>query len=333
MDELCEKINRKVTKTAISCYENGKMMPESSVVIALANALNVKIDYFFRPFTVSLNNVSFRKKAKLNGQKAVKAIQEKINDRIERYIEIESIFSIVNNFSTNFSNISVCSESDVYALAKRLRNEWNLGEDSIVNVVEMLEEHEIKVIEIDADKKFDGLSGFVENVNIPIIVLNKDFDIERKRFTALHELAHILLHFDELFTEKEKEKMCNLFASEVLIPKETFIKLIGSSRSNISLQELKPIQQRYGISVRALMYKAKELNIITENRYLHFCKTLSFDKQFAQAVDESMGGNEHSERFERLVFRALASELITTSKAAVLLNTDIETVRNDLKIV
>ncbi len=38
------------------------MMPDSRVLIALAAALGVKIDYFFRPFTVEVNHVEFRKK-------------------------------------------------------------------------------------------------------------------------------------------------------------------------------------------------------------------------------------------------------------------------------
>ncbi|GAB1483181.1 hypothetical protein MASR2M78_19970 [Treponema sp.] len=49
-----------------------------------------------------------------------------------------------------------------------LRKVWKLGEDGIQNVIEMLEEHRIKVLEIDADLSFDGLSTIV-NARYPVI--------------------------------------------------------------------------------------------------------------------------------------------------------------------
>jgi Zn-dependent peptidase ImmA (M78 family)/DNA-binding XRE family transcriptional regulator len=332
MDKLCSKMQNKVSKTAIMRYEKGEMMPNSSVMISLSNALNVKVDYFFRPFAASLDKIEFRKKARLKSNKAIFAIKEKIRDKVERYIEIENILSITTNFFTDFSNICVHSDDDIYLLSKRLRKEWELGEDSIVNVVELLEEHAVKVIEIDVNSNFDGLSVFVENT-IPVIVLNKNFEHERKRFTALHELAHILINFDSSLPNKEIEKLCNLFASEMLLPKEVFMHLIGNSRHNISLRELKSIQAQFGISVRALMYKAKELNIITENRYNFFCISINKDDRLKREIDKSTANEEYSSRFERLVYRALASDIITLSKAAVLLDTDINTIRDGLDLL
>lgn len=57
-----------------------------------------------------------------------------------------------------------------------------------MNVIGLLEEHGIKVMEIDALGFFDGLSSMVNDV-YPVIVLNKNFCSEHKRFTALHELG------------------------------------------------------------------------------------------------------------------------------------------------
>jgi predicted HTH domain antitoxin len=42
---------------------------------------------------------------------------------------------------------------------------------------------------------------------------------------------------------------------------------------------------------------------------------------------------EESSRFERLVFRALASEVISISKASTLLNLSVNEVRNQLNLV
>ena len=58
-------IGNSVSKQAISKYEAAKMMPNSTILAALAIALDVEPDYFFRPFSFDLNEfkVSFRKKS------------------------------------------------------------------------------------------------------------------------------------------------------------------------------------------------------------------------------------------------------------------------------
>ena len=55
MDQLVAKIGGLVTKQAISKYESAKMLPNDTVLVALATALDVDADYFFRPFTFDLN--------------------------------------------------------------------------------------------------------------------------------------------------------------------------------------------------------------------------------------------------------------------------------------
>ena len=330
MDSLCEKANNALTKQSISKYEAGKMMPDSKSLIILANALGVNIDYFFRPVVVSIENVEFRKKSKL-GTKQIDSIKEVVKDKLERYFEIESIIDIQSEFKPAYNNLLIQGESDVFSIVACIKNDWKLGEDGINNLIEILEENKIKVIEIDAHNSFDGLSGFANGKN-PIIVLNKNFDSERKRFTALHELGHLLLNFDSSIDEKQIESYCNLFASEMLISKDVFIQKIGMNRRDISLQELQDIQEQFGISIDALMYKAKSLNIITENRFKTFCIKKKQAK-FKEAVEQSRYKQEQSNRFVRLVYRALASEIISISKAGILLNTSVNAVRNQLNLV
>ena len=72
----------------------------------------------------------------------------------------------------------------------------------------------------------------------------------------------------------------------MLISKDVFIQKIGLNRRDISLQELQDIQEQFGISIDALMYKAKELNIITESRYKTFRIKKSQAPQFKEAVEE-----------------------------------------------
>ncbi|MDE6560107.1 MAG: helix-turn-helix transcriptional regulator, partial [Muribaculaceae bacterium] len=52
LEKLSQSLSSSVTRQAINKYEKGLMKPDSRVLIALAGALGVKIDYFYRPFTV-----------------------------------------------------------------------------------------------------------------------------------------------------------------------------------------------------------------------------------------------------------------------------------------
>ena len=307
------------------------MLPNSTNLIALANALNVRPDYLLRPFTVSLDKIEFRKKSKMS-VKEEKAIKEKIRDKIERYIEVEEILGISSDFINPILQNAVIAPSDVCRIAEQLKAAWQLGQDGIPYIIEMLEDHCVKVIEMDAPDTFDGLSGIIGE-HKPIIVLNKNFPVERKRFTAMHELGHLLLDFDDALPQKDVERFCNLFANEMLISLDVFKKLLGVSRHDISLNELRAIQSNYGISVEAQMFKAKQLGIISESRYKYFCITKNQNQAFRELVEKSTFHEEKSNRFSSLVYRALASELISFSKASELLNESIYVVREQLELV
>ena len=328
MDDLCAKMKNLVSKQTISKYESGKMLPNSTNLIALANALNVKPDYLLRPFTVSLDRIEFRKKSKMS-VKEERAIKEKIRDKIERYIEVEEILGISSDFTNPIRENSVIAPSDVYRIAEQLKAAWQLGHDGIPYIIEMLEEHCVKVIEMDAPDTFDGLSGIIGDRK-PIIVLNKNFPVERKRFTAMHELGHLLLDFDDALPQKDVERFCNLFANEMLISLDVFKKLLGISRHDISLNELRAIQSNFGISVEAQMFKAKQLGIISESRYKYFCISKNKNPAFREQVEKSTFHEEKSTRFASLVYRA---ELISFSKASELLNESIYVVREQLELV
>ena len=334
MDALCEKIGNAVSKQAISKYERGESLPGSHILILLSQALDVKPDYFFRESQFAISNIEFRKKAKL-GAKQVESIKEEIRDIIERYMEIEALWEYEPSFSNPIKDIHVVSDKDVYAVVQHLKSAWNVGEDGILSVTDLLESKNIKVVEITTDPSFDGLSGCINNdANVPFVVVNKSFEIERLRFTALHELAHLLMNLPEMMEKKEKERLCNLFASEMLVSSEAFTDALGEKRYDISLRELKVLQAVYGISVDALMFKAKTLGVISESKYTSFCIKKNQYVELKKSVEASAyKGIEESTRFERLVYRALASDMISCSKAAILLNESMEEVKSKLELV
>lgn len=327
--DLCALVEDKVSPTAIAKYEKGLMMPSSEVLIALSKALGLKLDYFFRPFTVAINSskFEFRKSSNL-GAKQVEALKCLVCAEIEKYIEIESIVGESPTFVFDYSNTLVEGEDEAMLMALRFRRDMNIGLDAIASVVELLESAGVKIIEIDHDRKFLGTCNEADGV--PVIVINRNMTSERKRMTILHELGHLLMCFAE---GVDKEKMCTVFANEVLIPSDRFKAIIGEARHDISLVELQAIQREYGLSVDALMAKACQLNIITERRYTSYHKKKNALPAFKSEVERSLYPMEYTNRFDRLVYRSLASEMISFSKAAVLLDIPVGVVHERLNLM
>lgn len=329
MEELGNILTPAVTRQAINKYEKGQTMPDSRMLLAFGNALGVKPDFFFRPFTVEVDRVMFRKDAKFPEKKSA-AIRERVREELERYLEAEQLCGTLTPFTLDARLIA--SEEDVCDYALEVRAMLGLGSDGISNVIEVLEDNGIKVIEISEDETFEGLSWFA-NDDIPVIVVNDNLTSERKRFTLLHELGHLLMRHPADTPAKEIENNCNIFACELLIPSEVLISRLGRKRHDISLAELSDLQKLYGISVDALMADLRRLNVITGRRLDGYLKKKKNYPDFKSVVERSLAIPETSGRFVRMVYRALADEVISFSKAAALLNTSVETVKRQLQLV
>lgn len=326
MEDLCEKMEPKVTKMAISKYENGQMQPNSATLLSIAKALDLPIDYFFRPIRFKIGGVKFRKKSSVS-KKEIRMVEETIVDSVERYINIEEICNVPVK-EIGLKCFPVKTMEDAKKAAQNLRVEWNLGIDGIPNVIDLLEDHGYKIVEVDAPETFDGLSSS-GNEKHPIIVLGKSCNSERKRFTALHELGHLVMRFEEGLESKEEEFLCHSFAGEMLIPESEMARILGIARKSVSAKEIRPLQERFGMSYDALMHKAKESGIISLQCYKWYFIHKNQDPAYKRFVEKSLYREEKSNRFESLVYKALYSDLITVSKAANLLRINIDDVRED----
>jgi Zn-dependent peptidase ImmA (M78 family)/DNA-binding XRE family transcriptional regulator len=324
LQELADNTSIAISKQALHKYELDSMKPTGEVLIALAKALDVKPDYFLRE-PVELASVEFRKKAKLSVKQAER-IKEKVKEFLERYLEVEQLLNIKTKFSNPIKNINIGEVEDVEKAALKLIKGWNLGFDPIPNVIEMLENNAVRVIEMDAPDEFDGLSTFVSD--IPVVVINKNYSVERKRFTALHELGHLVLSIEK---GADKERICHAFAGALLLPDDCLEKLIGDKRNNIAPGELVSIKEQFGISVQAIMMRAQLKGIVDKNAAERFWKSIAGNKK-----EEGLGafaGREKSYRFEHLVFRLAAEDVVSLSKAANLAGLKLAAFREQMDAV
>ena len=314
----------KLSHAALQKYEKGEMGPDSQVLLALARVFGLDTGFFFRHKAVELGTIEFRKLTDFP-QREVNRVREEAADFFEKYLQVEEILEITVEPLLR-ADLSRLPADDEEALglateeaAEKIREAWKLGEDAIFNVRETLEEHGIKVAEVESPESFNGFSGWADE-RTPVIVLARwlDGDLPRKRLTALHELGHLVMKLPDGISHKLKESLCYRFAGALLLPAGVLRTRVGTKRPDgISHRERIGIKEDRGISVAALMRRAKDLGIVSPAGYKSFCFQNRMNRK---AEPGRWHGVEKSDRYEQMVWRAVSQELITRAKAAELLD-------------
>ena len=327
---LAEQVN--LSPMAISKYENSRMSPSSDVLLRLARALGVKVGYFNRPLQVSVVCPAFRKHSRL-GKKRQGAIEGQIIETLERYLAVEEVFA--PGQLPDFEMPEACKGSitcveQAEDVADRLRQEWKLGEDPIANLCETLEDRGVKVILLEGiDDHFDGYSCWA-NGSIPVVAsrVANDLPGDRQRFNLAHELGHLLL--EDMITEGvDNEKVCHRFAASFLVPHTAVQQETGGDRDTIYFEELHSLKHKWGLSMSAWLRRLADRGIISQTEYEISMRTFS-KRGWRQVEPGEQVKPEQTGRFERLVQRAVAEDIISVSRAADFLNRPLIEVRREL---
>jgi Zn-dependent peptidase ImmA (M78 family)/transcriptional regulator with XRE-family HTH domain len=298
---------------AISKYERDLDTPSSGVLLRLARALDVKTEYFLRPVTVTVSVPTYRRRISLP-RKQEQAIIAQVQEWLERYLDVESFFGPPDFELPPDLDRRVTSPDDVERVATGLREGWDLGLAPIESLVEVLEDHGIKVGLIEGHQDFDSLTFWVDDA-IPVIVVKRGIPGDRQRFNLAHELGHLVLKPAEGVDE---EAAAYRFAGAFLVPEPVARFELGSHRQMLGPHELHLLKHKYGLSMQAWIYRAKNLGILSES-----AATQLFHEFRQQGWHREEPGDqippEEPARMKRLVLRALAEDLISRSRAAELL--------------
>ncbi|MBK8623992.1 MAG: ImmA/IrrE family metallo-endopeptidase [Saprospiraceae bacterium] len=323
LQDLANKLGNTISRQGLHKYETGVVSPDKYMLKKLSEILEVPLDYFYKDVSsLNLSKIEFRKLHVLPS-KEESTIVEVTKDILTRYLEIESILGITSKFENPLESIPLIKNyDDVSASAKKVRIFWNMGNDPIANVIDLLEDNGIMVIKVKTADSIDGFQTWV-NETIPVIGFNENklHKPDRIRFTLLHELCHLLLgdKFGDA-TENQIEKYCNHFAGVMLIPEDALKKELGNHRNNIMMQELGAIKKQYGISMQAILMRLSICGILNPNavkQIFNAFRLMGWDKN--EPFD--FHGFEQSDRMQQLIFRAMAEGLISENKAVELSNT------------
>jgi len=304
---------------AISKYERNEVTPGSDVLLRLAKALGVRVEYFFRTKSVELEGIEFRKRASLSKPEERRIIAD-VQDRLERWVGLDEIFppSEAMQFVLPQRLPKRIEDMDaIEALALAVREAWELGHNPIPDLIDTLEEHGIRVIVTPhiGKERFDGLAASV--AGMPVIAIGREWPGDRQRFTLAHELGHLILQ-GRLAEGLNEEKACDRFAGAFLVPGEVVIEALGAKRNWLEPRELLLLKQEYGLSMAGWTYRARDMGVLektTHGRYWGFMRKQGWHKSEPGPQYPS----EASRLFEKRLYHALAEDWVGEAKAAELL--------------
>lgn len=265
MEKLAELTGGIITKQSISRYEKGLMLPKRVAKLALAKALNIS-DSYFDGTNISIDMPMLRTTSggKLS-EDELQALEAKLSFWAEQYLAKEKEAGFPTQFLNPIKDTKVSTLEDAIQASILLREKWHCGDGPIASILRLLERKGIMILAANLPEYVFGMSTWADKKH-PLMILDfnpEKSSVEKLRFTAVHELAHLLLSFPQE-SDYSVEKRCDLFASFFLLPKHTFIEELGSEkREHITLEEMIDIKELYGESLAASIIAARDYGIIT----------------------------------------------------------------------
>ena len=273
------------------------------------------------------DRIRFREGEKLPARSA-SMLKHRLADYLQRCLGLEALLGTTSEFENPIRNLPVGTPEEVEAAAGEVRRRWDLGSGPIVNLLSLLEDRGIRVYESHGIEGFEGLSGtFGAEPAVPFIAVSRDFPDDRVRFTTAHELAHILCGFPE---SEGEEDLCHRFAGAFLLPESAAEKAFsGGPRRRVTLGELAEIKAAFGISLQAVMYRARALGLISGRRLRAFRETVKA-RGWSVVEPVNFSGAERASRFRNLVRRAVVSGVLDVDRASKLAGIPAEEIRDEI---
>lgn len=322
LDELVAEIGGVVTKTALSKYERNLIKPSNKVLNAIAKAFDTKAIHLAIPPELNIEFVAYRKGSGLSKKDQLQ-VENLVATSLEDRIKVQDLL-----FPSGVSNLPVKEYKidkieDVEDAAVDLRNKWNLGLDPISNIVQNLENNFVHVITIHHQKSFDGISalGFDSNSKLKAaaVVSKRNIPGERQRLNLTHELGHIVL---DIPARLDEEKVAFRFGGAFLAPKDTIHKVVGSRRDHFQVRELFILKKYFGLSVQALLFRFRDLEIITQSIFSNWYMIINrngWKKNEPNPIKEEL-----PQWFEKSILHAFSEGLISSDEASRLLGDEVD---------
>lgn len=338
--------NAGLSLPAIKSLELATSEPRMRTMQAIARALDVKLQELFRPVR-ELRTVRFRSAKRMQNRENILA---EVSRWIDDFNFLEESLNKKMSFSLGVLRTQ-CSRARLAEAAALCRKKLGLkATEPIHNICGLLEYAGVKVFPIPmASDSFFGLSVGEEDGG-PAVVVNvwERISVERRIFSAAHELGHLMLHPDaydvtKVDEIKEEEQEADRFAGHFLMPNEGFRKEWNEAAGLHFVDRVFKVKRIFRVSYKTVLSRLLEEGAVDKSIWMkfnaayqqHYSRKLSF-KEEPMGIDpaEPFGMQRfdfYEDRFKRLTREAVEKDIISLSRGAEMLRIGIEEMQDLLQ--
>lgn len=255
-----------LTQSHISRIEKDQSQPDDESVALLAATLGVAPEFFSRPPSAELSAHSpqLRARSRLTQRSKMSALQW---GRLV-YEQHERLRELANPLPVRLPTLYGVTPS---AAAKEIRALLGFSQNQpLPYLVLAAERVGVTVLGLPiSDGSLDAYCAW--RGEEPIVGLLDGVPGDRLRFSLAHELGHLVMHrLRDVSRDIEVE--ADAFAAELLTPLDA---IANEMPSRPTLSSLTMLKTRWGVSVKSLIRRARELQVIDQDRATSLYRQIS----------------------------------------------------------
>lgn len=145
-------------------------------------------------------------------------------------------------------------------VAQRVRRDLGVPAGPVEDLVGVLESAGVAVMRTDlGSAKIDALMSWPPGRR-PVVLLGSSAPGDRQRFSVAHEMGHAVMH---QVPSETQEIEADKFAAEFLMPRTD----IAAELKDVTVPKLAHLKSHWGVSMSALLRRARDLAQISEATY------------------------------------------------------------------
>lgn len=342
-----------ISRIAYRDIENGKTAdPRVRTLQRIAEALQIGLPALLVE-TPRLTNVRFRARKKLSARQRAwrEQMLAEIAVWLQDFNDIEDILGEKRPYVLRQSLEQMRARGSGLERARQAaalaRDILGIGQEPVRDMPGLLEAAGVKVRTVSSElRAFFGLSvGEADGGPAIVVNVHRDIPVERRIFTAAHELCHLLLHpdaFDARRVEENagEEREADQFAGHFLMPDVTFQQEWEEAYGQPMVLRVLHVKRIFRVSYKTVLHRLVEQGCVDGRIWAWF--NAEHRRQYGQSLGHKVEPSPLAEKFEpspladpdfiedrlhSLVRRAVERDTISLSRGAEILGLTLSAMR------
>lgn len=258
-----------IGQAALSQIERGDRPLTAEHMVTARRRFNIPFDFFEAPpITYGPNDLNYRTRRLTRTQQDRAAVTfGLIEQAVRSTTDVSNATETLD--AADYHDFRARPLREIEALTAAARQLIGIRSDKVINnVTRCIERLEILVTGLpawDPNARIDGISSPRRTDEPFVVALDLDKPGDRLRFSAAHELGHVLIHTESKPLSREaREAEADTFASSFLLPREAMLDELSPA---LTLAGYSRIKARWGVSMQAVIRRSFDLGVIDKDRY------------------------------------------------------------------